>query len=90
MKDLEVEVHLDGDATKREDGFFEAKIYTLQKTIKSLEFDNAELAVTNDELAERCTKLASRQPFWPKGYRPRRNTPRKDNTELSFSRRKPR
>ena len=79
MKDLEVEVHLDGDATKREDGFFEAKINTLQKTIKSLEFDNAELAVTNDELAERCTKLASRLPSWPKGYRPqRRNFVKRD------------
>ena len=40
--------------------------------IKQLEYDNAELVKANEELAERCKKLASRQPEWPKGYRPTR------------------
>ena len=40
--------------------------------IKQLEYDNAELVTANEELAERCKKLASRQPEWPKGYRPTR------------------
>ena len=38
--------------------------------IKQLEYDNAELVKANQELSERCKKLASRQPEWPKGYRP--------------------
>ena len=84
---MEVTVHLDGDTTKREEGFFETKINTLQKTIKALEFDNAELVVANNTLAERCTKLASQQPIWPKGYRPRRNTSRKDLPERPFPKR---
>ena len=40
--------------------------------IKQLEYDNAELVKANEELSERCKKLASRQPEWPKGYRPTR------------------
>ena len=40
--------------------------------IKQLEYDNAELVKANEELAERCKKLASRQPEGPKGYRPTR------------------
>ena len=40
--------------------------------IKQLEYDNAELVKANEELSERCKKLASRQPEWPKGYRPNR------------------
>ena len=40
--------------------------------IKQLEHDNAELVKANEELSERCKKLASRQPEWPKGYRPTR------------------
>ena len=71
---MEVTVHLDGNPTVREEGFFESKVTTLENQIKALQFDNAELVRTNDELAERVKKLASRQPAWPKGYRPRRNT----------------
>lgn len=40
--------------------------------IKELEYDCAELVKENDELRERVKKLASRQPSWPKGYRPSR------------------
>ena len=68
---MEVTLHLDGDPTAREEGFFEGKVADLQHTIKALQFDNAELVKSNDELADRVKKLASRQPTWPKGYRPK-------------------
>ena len=48
------------------------EIQTLTARVKELEYDCAELAKTNEELSERCKKLASRQPSWPKGYRPQR------------------
>ena len=70
---MEVTVHLDGNPAVREEGFFESKVATLENQIKALQFDNAELVRTNDELAERVKKLAARQPSWPKGYSPRRH-----------------
>ena len=70
---MEVTVHLDGNPAVREEGFFESKVVTLQNQIKALQFENAELVRTADELAERVKKLASRQPSWPKGYTPRRH-----------------
>ena len=76
---MEVTLHLDGDPAVREEGFFESKVVTLENTVKALQFDNAELVNANDELAERCTKLASRQPSWPKGYRPPRRNFEKKN-----------
>ena len=51
-------------------------IEQLKNQIKVLQYDCAELQKKNDELAERCKKLASRQPTWPKGYSPRRHTPK--------------
>ena len=69
---MEVTVHLDGDPTVREEGFFASKVVDLQDQIKALEFENAELVKSNEELRERVKKLASRQPSWPKGYRPNR------------------
>ena len=69
---MEVTVHLDGDPAVREEGFFASKVVGLQDQIKALEFKNAELVKSNEELRERVKKLASRQPSWPKGYRPRR------------------
>ena len=69
---MEVTVHLDGDPAIREEGFFASKVVDLQDQIKALEFENAELVKFNEELRERVKKLASRQPSWPKGYRPRR------------------
>ena len=69
---MEVTVHLDGDPTVREEGFFASKVFDLQDRVKALEFENAELVKYNEELAERVKKLGSRQPSWPKGYRPRR------------------
>ena len=44
----------------------------IKNRVKELEADNAELVVKNEELSERCKKLASRVPEWPKGYRPTR------------------
>ena len=69
---MEVTVHLDGDPTVREEGFFASKVFDLQDRVKALEFGNAELVKYNEELAERVKKLGSRQPSWPKGYRPNR------------------
>ena len=69
---MEVTVHLDGYPTVREEGFFASKVIDLQDQIKALEFENAELVKFNEELRERVKKLASRQPSWPKGYRPNR------------------
>ena len=67
---MEVTVHLDGNPTVREEGFFASKVFDLQDRVKALEFENAELVKYNEELTERVKKLASRQPSWPKGYRP--------------------
>ena len=54
----------------------ELVIQKLEQQVKSLQYDCAELQKHNDDLAERVKKLASRQPVWPKGYQPRRFTPR--------------
>tara|TARA_B100001173_G_scaffold311672_1_gene329691 strand:- start:1291 stop:1527 length:237 start_codon:yes stop_codon:yes gene_type:complete len=78
---MEVTVHLDGNPAVREEGFFESKVVTLQNQIKALQYDNAELEKSNSELAERCNKLASRQPAWPKGYRPQRRNFAKGNNK---------
>ena len=69
---MEVTVHLDGDPATRKEGFFASQVSDLQNRIRFLEYDNSELVKTNEELAERVKKLASRQPSWPKGYRPNR------------------
>tara|TARA_B100000287_G_scaffold336752_1_gene322464 strand:+ start:926 stop:1147 length:222 start_codon:yes stop_codon:yes gene_type:complete len=57
---------------KRDKEFFENKSKELDVKIKKLQFELAELQKSNSELLERCKKLASRQPSWPKGYRPQR------------------
>ena len=54
----------------------ELVIQKLEQQVKSLQYDCAELQKHNDELAEKVKKLATRQPVWPKGYQPRRFTPR--------------
>ena len=69
----DITVHLDSDPSIRKEGFFEAKTFELTVRIAVLEYDNAELVKSNKELKERVEKLASRQPQWPKGYRPNRN-----------------
>tara|TARA_B100000886_G_C20322850_1_gene448896 strand:- start:78 stop:281 length:204 start_codon:yes stop_codon:yes gene_type:complete len=44
----------------------------LKNRVKQLEYDNAELVKSNEELRDRCKKLATKPPEWPKGYRPTR------------------
>ena len=70
---MEVTMHLDGDPTVKEEGFFASKVQNLQDRIKVLEFENAELVKSNGQLSDRVKKLASRQPTWPRGYRPTRH-----------------
>jgi hypothetical protein len=70
---MEVTVHLDGDPTIRQEGFFASKVEGLLGQIHGLEFDNAELVKANEELAERVKKLATQRPS---GFRPRRNNKR--------------
>ena len=67
---MEVTVHLDGDPTISEEGFFASKVFDLQDRVKALEFENAELVKYNEQLAERVKKLATPRPS---GFRPRRN-----------------
>ena len=47
--------------------FFENKSKELEVKIKELQYDLAELQKHNSELLERCKKLGSRQPNWPRG-----------------------
>ena len=56
------------------------ELQTLTVRVKELEYDCAELVKQNEVLSERCKTLATRQPSWPKGYRPqRRFNPNKTN-----------
>ena len=61
---------MDVKEVERKEPFFEFKVDELLARVKLLEWDNAELVKTNEELSDRVTKLANRQPSWPKGYRP--------------------
>ena len=70
---MEFTVYPDGDPSIRQEGFFESKVESLEKKIKELEYENAVLSRDYNEVAERVKKLASRQPAWPKGYRPHKN-----------------
>jgi FtsZ-binding cell division protein ZapB len=57
---------------ERVEGFFEARCRELETQVKTLQYDNADLSVKNDELSERVNQLANRQPAWPKGFKPQR------------------
>ena len=50
--------------SKRSEAFFEYKCEKQKDRIKQLERECADLQVKNQELAERCKKLASRTPEW--------------------------
>jgi len=69
---MDVTVHLDGNPAIREEGFFESKVITLENEIKALQFDNALLVKSNEELRERVTKLATRFTS-QKGFQQKRN-----------------
>ena len=60
----------------RTEAFLENEVLVLTSRVKELEYDCAELQQSNSELQERVKKLASRQPSWPKGYRPQRRQDR--------------
>ena len=62
-----------GEMYNREEGFFEAKYSEAATRILEIEHQCAELTRNNNTLLERCKKLASQKPSWPKGYKPRRN-----------------
>ena len=55
------------------EGFFEHKCKNQESRIRQLEHDCSELQIKYNEMGERVKKLASRQPEWPQGYRPRRH-----------------
>ena len=57
---------------ERNEAFLENEVQVLTRRVKTLEWECAELQQSNSELQERVKKLASRQPAWPKGYRPQR------------------
>ena len=56
----------------RNEAFLENEVQVLTRRVKALEWECVELQQSNSELQERVKKLASRQPAWPKGYRPQR------------------
>ena len=56
----------------RSKGFDALETLQMKNRIKELEYDNAELVKSNEELRDRCKRLASKPPEWPKGYRPTR------------------
>ena len=62
----------------RNEAFLETEVTTLAARVKELEFNCAELTKENSEMSERVKKLASRQPTWPKGYRPQRRYNNRD------------
>ena len=66
----------------RTEAFLESEVQVLSNRVKELEWDCAELQQSNSVLSERVKKLASRQPSWPKGYRPQRRQDR--NVPKSF------
>ena len=51
----------------------EERTAELQRRVRELEYDCAELTKHNQDLSERVKNLASRQPTWPKKYRPRKH-----------------
>ena len=61
-----------GEQQVRNEAFLENEVQVLTSRVKVLEYDCAELTKHNSELSDRVKKLASRQPAWPKGYRPSR------------------
>ena len=65
-----------GEQQVRNEAFLENEVQVLTSRVKGLEYDCAELQQSNSELSERVKKFASRQPAWPKGYRP----PRRQNS----------
>ena len=65
-------VKSDDNSVVRNEAFLEIQVKSLTARVKALEYECAELQQANFESQERVKKLASRQPAWPKGFRPQR------------------
>ena len=65
-------VKSDDNSVVRNEAFLEIEVQSLTARVKELEYDCANLTQSNFELSDRVKKLASRQPAWPKGYRPQK------------------
>ena len=61
---------------ERNEAFLENEVQVLTRRVKTLEWECVELQQSNSELSERVSKLASRLPAWPKGFRPQRRQDR--------------
>ena len=70
----------------RTEAFLENEVQVLTRRVKALEWECSDLTVHRNELSERVKKLASRQPAWPKGFRPQRRQDR--NAPKTFYERK--
>ena len=73
----------------RTEMFLENEVQVLSSRVKKLEWECAELQQFNSELSERVKKLASRQPAWPKGFRPQRRQDRNAPKTLPYSGKRP-
>jgi tRNA(Ser,Leu) C12 N-acetylase TAN1 len=73
----------------RTEMFLENEVQVLSSRVKELEWECAELHQSNSELSERVKKLASRQPAWPKGFRPQRRQDRNAPKTLPYSGKRP-
>ena len=73
----------------RNEAFLENEVQVLTRRVKTLEWECVELQQSNSELSERVKKLASRQPAWPKGFRPQRRQDRNAPKTLPYSGKKP-
>jgi hypothetical protein len=73
----------------RTEMFLENEVQVLSSRVKKLEWECAELQQFNSELSERVKKLASRQPAWPKGFRPQRRQDRNTPKTLPYSGKRP-
>ena len=65
-------VKSDDNSVVRNEAFLGIEVQSLTARVKELEYDCANLTQSNFELSDRVKKLASRQPAWPKGYRPQK------------------
>ena len=62
-KEIEVTLHLDGDPVAKERDFYRARMTEMTKRIKSLEYDNAELAKRDGQLSAKLKEVSSRVPY---------------------------
>jgi|TARA_B110000285_G_scaffold90761_1_gene104074 hypothetical protein len=72
------------DQEHNTENFFQAKYEKLLEDTKSEQIEMMYLKKENNELSEKVKNLGSRQPSWPKGYRPARpDGPRPQKDKLN-------